>query len=130
MKASMVALALAGMGPRPESGLAMPHDASVDGHLVDWLINVTSIFVAILFVIMCVWMLYAALKHGKNHEAEYDHGSSKHSVTVAIVISAIIFFVVDGNLFYNSMVDLSNAFWNHADAEAMGQAVRIEVNAH
>ncbi|HJZ85005.1 MAG TPA: cytochrome C oxidase subunit II [Polyangia bacterium] len=126
---AILALAL-GAPPKPETGFGMPHDASIDGHLIDWLINVTSGFVIILFVIMCVWMLYAALKHGRDHQAEYDHGSSKHSVTVALVISAIIFFVVDGNLFVNSMVDLSKAFWNHADAEAMGSVVRIEVNAH
>src|SRR5262249_26262384 len=82
------------------------------------------------FVIMVIWMLYATYKHNEKHEAEYDHGSSKHSVTVALTISAIIFVIVDGNLFVNSSIDLSKAFWNHADAETLSPAVRLEVNAH
>jgi len=128
MKASALLLAL--LVPQPEQGMGFPHDASMDGHLIDWLINVTSIFVVILFVIMVVWMLYAAFKHNQSHTAEYDHGNSKHSVTVALIISAVIFFVVDGNLYVNAIWDLSNAFWNHEDAEQMGQAIRIEINAH
>src|SRR5262245_19589415 len=88
--------------PRPEGTFGLPRDASVDGNRVDWLLHSTSIFVIILFVIMVCWMVYAALKHGTQHRAEYDHGSSTHSVTVALVVSALIFFVVDGNLFYHA----------------------------
>lgn len=126
----ILATLLAALPPQLETGYGMPHDASVDGHRIDWLINVTSIFVLILFVIMCIWMIYAVFKHGPKHEAEYDHGDSKHAITVAITISAIIFFVVDGNLFVNAINDLSKAFWNFSDAEQMQGAVRIEVNAH
>src|SRR5262249_41388044 len=54
----------------------------------------------------------------------------KHAITVALTISAIIFFVVDGNLFVNAMNDLSKAFWNFAEVEAMPNVLRIEVNAH
>jgi cytochrome c oxidase subunit 2 len=116
--------------PRTETGFGMPHDASVDGHRIDWLINVTSVFVVILFIIMCVWMLYASLKHNQTHTAEYDHGNSRHAVTVALGISAVIFFVVDGNLFVNATIDLSKAFWNFPEVEARGDVLRIEVNAH
>jgi cytochrome c oxidase subunit 2 len=116
--------------PQPETGHGMPHDASVDGFRIDWLINVTSIFVVALFVIMCIWMLYAAFKHGKGHQAEYDHGSSRHSVKVALTVSAGIFFIVDGNLWVNSTRDLSAAFWNFPEAEAKQDALRIEINAH
>ena len=116
--------------PRSESGWGMPYDASVDGHLIDWLINVTSVFVVLLFVIMVAWMLAACFKHGEKHEAEYDHGSSKHHVMVALAISAVIFFVVDGNLYVNAMKDVGGAFWNFTAAEADPHAVRIEVNAH
>ena len=49
---------------------------------------------------------------------------------LSLVISAIIFFVVDGNLFVNAINDLSKAFWNFSDAEQMQGALRIEVNAH
>ncbi|MBI3847443.1 MAG: cytochrome C oxidase subunit II [Planctomycetes bacterium] len=114
---------------QPETGLGLPRDVSVDGNRIDWLLQITMVFVAILFVIMVVWMFLACLKHNRNHQAEYDHGDSKHHVTIALTLSAIIFFVVDGNLFYNSTKDLGDAFWNFDGAEAR-DPVRIEINAH
>jgi cytochrome c oxidase subunit 2 len=128
--ALLAATSSARAAPQPESGLGMPRDVSVHGHLIDWLINITSVFVALLFVIMVIWMLYAVLRHGRAHTAEYEHGSGRHSVTVALSISALIFFVVDGNLFVNAVKDLKNAFWDFAGAEATPGAVLIEVNAH
>ena len=114
---------------QPGSGYGFPRDVSVDGWRIDWLINVTSIFVVALFAVMCLWMAWMVFFHGKNHEAEYDHGSAKHSIVQALTISAVIFLVVDGNLFYNSMVDTTEAFWNFDKAEADPGAARIEVNA-
>lgn len=115
---------------KPESGIGFPHDASLDGHRIDWLINITGVFVAILFVIMCVWMAMAAIKHRSGrHVAEYDHGDARKSVTVALGLSALIFFVVDGNLFYFSVKDLSEAFWNFDIPEKDPETVRVEVNA-
>lgn len=109
----------------------MPRDASEHGHRIDWLINVTSIFVVLLFVVMCVWMLYASLKHRDGvHKAEYDHGDSKHSVSVALTVSALVFFVVDGNLWFNSTVDVNTVYWNFEEGEKHPQAVRIQINAH
>lgn len=115
---------------RPESGIGLPRDVSLSGHRIDWLINITSVFNLILFIIMCVWMVYACFKHNRHHQAEYDHGSSKHSVTVALAISAVIFFVVDGNLFFTTMRDLDNEFWNFDLVKANPQTVRLEINAH
>jgi cytochrome c oxidase subunit 2 len=115
---------------RPESGIGLPRDVSLSGHRIDWLLNITSVFNILLFIIMCVWMLYACLKHNRHHEAEYDLGSSKHSVTVALAISAVIFFVVDGNLFFTTMRDLDNEFWNFDMVKANPQTVRLEINAH
>lgn len=117
-------------GPQPESGYGMPRDISVEGHRIDWLIKVTGIFTAILFVIMVIWMLTAAFKHNEKHEAEYDHGNARHQVRFAAGLSALIFFVVDGNLWVNSTVDVTSTFWNFAKAEAAPGAVRIEINAH
>src|SRR5262249_35636822 len=91
---------------KPESGFGFPHDVSQNGQLIDWLMNITHVFNTILFIIMCVWMGIALVKHNRNHPAQYDHGSSKHSVTVALAISAVIFFIVDGNLFVNAISDL------------------------
>ena len=116
--------------PQPESGWGLPRDFSVDGHRIDWLIEVTMVFTVILFVIMCVWMLWACLKHNEKHVAEYDHGNAKKQVQHAAIISSIIFFVVDGNLWINSTIDVNQAFWNFEKAEADPKKVRIEINAH
>jgi len=115
---------------QPESGLGLPRDVSQNGHLVDWLMNITSVFNIILFTIMCVWMGWACLKHNRNHPAEYDPGSSKHSVTIALAVSAFIFAIVDGNLFVNSINDLDREYWNFEKVAANPKTVRLEINAH
>ena len=133
LAAAALVLAAAGLAhaaPKPETGWGYPRDVSVDGYRIDWLLNVTSIFVGILFVIMVVMMAIAIIKHGRNHTALHDHGSAKKQILFALCISGLIFFVVDGNLFVNSMIDLDAAFWNFAKAEKHPEAVRIEINAH
>jgi cytochrome c oxidase subunit II len=109
---------------------SLPRDVSRDGHRIDWLIQVTNGFVILLFGIMCVWMAWAILKHNSDHEAEYDHGDSRHHIAVAMGISALIFFVVDGNLWFNSTIDVNTVYWNFELAEKSPNVVRIEVNAH
>lgn len=121
---------LAAAGPQPESGLGLPHDASEHGHRIDWLIKVTMGFVVILFVIMCIWLVTACIKHREQHQAEYDHGDARHQIRFAAGLSALIFFVVDGNLWVNSTIDVNEVFWNFDAAEKNPNAVRIEINAH
>jgi cytochrome c oxidase subunit 2 len=75
-------------------------------------------------------MGWACLKHNRHHSAEYDHGNSKHSVTIALAISAFIFAVVDGNLFVNSINDLDKEYWNFEKVAANPKTVRLEINAH
>lgn len=125
-----LAASLVHAAPQPESGFGMPRDISVEGHRIDWLIRVTGLFTTILFVIMCIWMLAAVIKHNEKHEAEYDHGNARHQVRFAAALSAVIFFVVDGNLWVNSTIDVTSTFWNFAKVESAPNAVRIEINAH
>jgi len=115
---------------QPEAGLGLPRDVSQNGHLVDWLIDITTVFNLILFTIMCVWMGWACFKHNRRHPAVYDPGSSKHSVTIALAVSAFIFAIVDGNLFVNSLNDLDREYWNFEKVAANPNTVRLEVNAH
>ncbi len=116
--------------PLEGHGFGMPHDASQDGWRIDDLINETSFFVVLLFVIMVAWMLYAVFRHDEKHVARFDHGSSSRSIAVALGIAVAIFFVVDGHLAINSVLAWNNVFGNFAYAESQPQAVRIEVNAH
>lgn len=116
--------------------VGMPRDVSVGGNNIDWLLNVTHVFNIILFTIMCVWMAWACLKHNRKHDAEYDHGSSKRSMTIALSLSAFIFVIVDGNLFVNTMNYLGSddvakgAFWNFDVPAKDPNTVKIEINAH
>jgi len=114
----------------PESGLGLPRDVSKNGHLVDWLMNITNVFNIILFIIMCVWMGYACLRYNRHHEAEYDHGSARRSVTIALALSAFIFAVVDGTLFVNAIRDLDSEVWNFEKVARDPRTVRLEINAH
>jgi cytochrome c oxidase subunit II len=125
------ALALAALDPTPEggNGWGFPRDVSLHGWRIDQLIEVTMVFVVILFVIMVVWMLIAMLKHGENHTAEYDHGDAQKQVIKGLALSSIIFFVVDGNLFVNSVIDTTVGFWNFDHAESQENTVRLEINA-
>jgi cytochrome c oxidase subunit 2 len=121
----------------------MPRDMSEFGHRSDWLIDITSVFSAILFIIMCVWMTIAYTKHTNGAEVEYDHGNGRKQILKAGLLSSFIFLLVDGNLFYNAMKDLDEAFWNFDGAVAQGWhfaegesppnhdgTIRIEINAH
>jgi cytochrome c oxidase subunit 2 len=121
--------ALAAVQPE-ESAWRMPRDVSVEGHRIDWLIDITTLFVTILFVIMCYLMAVAFFKHTDGYEAHYDHGDGKKQVTFALTVSAVIFLWIDGNLFYFSLKDLDEVFWNYDDAQAHEGAVLIEINAH
>ena len=87
------------------------------------------IFTVILFAIMCAWMFISYVWHDERNEAEYDHGDSKHHIMVALTLSAVIFLIVDGNLWWNSVVDLDEEIWNFGKVTANEDTVRIEVNA-
>jgi cytochrome c oxidase subunit 2 len=108
----------------------LPEDASVHGWRIDWLMNVTTIFVAVMFAATVIWLVYSALFHGRRHAAHYDHGNGRSQTIKALCLSALIFGVVDGNLFVTGMADLRDAFWAFDKAEAHPEAVRVQVNAH
>jgi cytochrome c oxidase subunit II len=107
----------------------MPPDVSAHGYRIDALINITLVFVTILFVIMCAWMAYSCLRHGRSHRARYDR-ASRRGIAVVLGFAGAVFFVVDGNLFVTSTLELKRIFWNFADADRAPDTVRIEINAH
>jgi cytochrome c oxidase subunit II len=116
--------------PLGNDGWGLPPDASVDGYRIDWLIHTTMFFVVVLFVIMVIWMVSACVRFGSKHTALYEHGDGTKQIRTALLISAAIFVIVDGNLFFNSMKDIGQTFWNFEYAEAQPNAVRIEIDAH
>lgn len=130
----IVALTLAAAGtavaaPRTESGWGLPHDASLYGWRVDWLLRTTSYFVAAMFLVTIVWIVWACWRHGRRHRAHYDTGNARVAVTQALLLSLAVFAVVDGNLLIHGMKDIDEVFWNIDRANAAPNAVRIQVNA-
>jgi cytochrome c oxidase subunit 2 len=130
--AAWVAGATAAAKPAPGSGYGLPVDASKEGHRIDWLINVTNWMTGILFLIMFAWILISAFRHSEKagHAARYDHGTSKRSLTLALAMAGSVFVFVDGNLFFNSTMDLENVFHNFEDVEKRPDTIRIEINGH
>ena len=96
-------------GSRPER----PIDISLNGHLGDYLFDLTTVEITILFIIMCIWIGWAVLRHNeKNHKAKYDHGDDKRANVSTAILAGLVFVCVDGVLLYNSYVDLNEVFWN------------------
>lgn len=114
----------------PEPGFGLPRDFSKEGYRIDRLIETTTVFVVILFVLTCLWMLIACIKHNKNHPALYDHGDGRKQIWKALSLSCLIFFVVDGNLLYNSTVDVNTVYWNFEQFEdPKRDHLKVQVNA-
>ena len=126
--AALTALpAIAAAVPQPESGYGMPRDVSLEGHRIDFLINTVTVPIVLLFVIMVAWMAIAMTAHREGrHKAEYDHGVGRKNAIHAVLISSVIFFGVDGWLFYWSTKDIDEVFWQFPESD---EALRVEVSA-
>jgi len=123
------AMALA--SPEPERGLGVPRDASTDGFRIDALLHVTTGLTAAAFVFMCGWIVWAALRHNeRRHEAVFERGESRRAILVTLAMAGLVFFVIDGYLFFNSTRDLGSVFHDFGRVERDPRAVRIEINAH
>jgi cytochrome c oxidase subunit 2 len=108
----------------------MPVDISVHGWRTDQLINHALVIITVLFLIKVIWMLWACMRHGPSHTAHYDHGDSRGWTNAKLAIGGFIFFGVDGYLFANSTLDLSNHYWNYAELEQDPRTLKVEINAH
>lgn len=100
------------MGAGPDR----PVDVSKSGHLSDWLFDVTTYGVTLLFIIMVGILLWACLNHRdgrEGHKAHYEHGIGRHHLILTAVISSAIFFGIDGVLLYNAFMDLHSDFYNY-----------------
>lgn len=108
----------------------LPPDASLHGWRIDFLLGVTTVFVAIMFLATIVWILYSCVFHGKRHRAHHDHGTALPTVVKALCLSGLIFVLVYGNLAVSGLADVGDVFWNYEAGEADPRAVRVQVNAH
>jgi cytochrome c oxidase subunit 2 len=89
-----------------------PLDASLDGFRNDGLFYVTTVMVSVLFVIVCGILLWSIVMHREGrHRAHYERGIGRRHMVFTVVITAIIFFGIDGTLLVDSYFDLDQALW-------------------
>ena len=105
-------------------------DGSESGWKIDEMIETTTIFVGILFLMTVVWMMWSVVMHGPKHKAVHDHGADFKSWRWTALVAALIFVVVDGDLLVHSTMFMFGTFFDFKGAEAKPGAVRIEINAH
>lgn len=114
----------------PFEAVALPHDASEAGWQIDGMIQSTTLFVSILFILMVIWMLWSVVRYGPQHKALHDHGADFKSWRWTAAVGALIFAVVDGDLLYHSTNFMFGTYFDFARAESAPGAVKIEINAH
>jgi len=115
--------------PLPERGFGLPHDASMDGSRIDWLLHYTLASITVIFVIVGALLLYSLVRHRRAHAAAYDRGG-RASIAFVLGFVGLVMVLVDGVLFTHTIFDMRRIFWNFAAAEEQPDAVRIEVEAH
>jgi cytochrome c oxidase subunit 2 len=98
--------------------LGRPLDASSVGARSDALFYVTTVMVAVLFVVMCGILLWACLRHRPGRQQpRYERGLDKRHLVYTAIITSVIFFGVDGTLLFDSYLDLDRAFWRFPTRE-------------
>ena len=89
-----------------------PFDASLDGFRNDTLFHVTTLMVSVLFVIVSGILLWSIVMHRQGrHRASYERGIGRRHLVFTGLITAIIFFGVDGTLLVDSYLDLDQVLW-------------------
>jgi len=103
-----------------------PLDASLDGFRNDALFNVTTLMVSVLFVIVSGILLWAVVMHRQGrHRASYERGTGRRHLVFTGLITAVIFFGVDGTLLVDSYLDLDQVLWKFPRPE--DHALQVEV---
>jgi cytochrome c oxidase subunit 2 len=96
-----------------DAGPGRPFDDSISGHLSDWLFDVTTVGVTLLFVIMVGILLWACFNHREGNKAHYETGVGRRHLIFTAVVSSLIFFGIDGTLLYNAFIDIHSDFYNY-----------------
>jgi cytochrome c oxidase subunit II len=95
-----------------------PLDASFDGFRNDALFNVTTLMVSVLFVVVTGVLLWAIVMHRDGrHAASYERGIGRRHLAFTAIITAVIFFGVDGTLLVDSYLDLDQVLWKFPRAD-------------
>ena len=100
---------------------ARPLDASLDGFRNDALFNITTVMVSVLFVIVCGILVWSIVMHRdgrrRRDRARYELGVDRRHLWFTAIITAVVFFGVDGTLLVDSYLDLDRALWRFPRAD-------------
>lgn len=104
-----------------------PPIVSTEGHRSDELFLLVTWMLVVLFVIMAGILVVAMVKHraGKVAHVHYHPGDTPKDAVVALVISTLIFLVVDGTLLVRSHIDLNEVYWRYPESDP--DALKVEV---
>jgi len=108
----------------------LPHDASVNGHLVDGIFRYLAVTTTVCFLAMALVLFAAVAFHrdrGGRRQARYTHGNGRAAGVMSVLVASAIFFGIDAVALRRSASDLRDHFWRFPDGDP--SALRVEVTA-
>ena len=107
--------------------LGIPHDVSLDGHIVDgvlgYLTLCTGFAFAVLVVVLAVTLLFHRARAGR--QAHHTHGDGPGARLLTFGVGLTLFFAIDVTLAVRAAHHLRARFWNYPDD--VPNALRVEV---
>ena len=108
--------------------LGLPHDASVNGHLVDAILGYLTVTTGIFLAVLLCILLAAVLFHrGPGRQATFTHGDRRRDLALALAAGAALLLGIDVPAVVRSSGQLRTGFWSYPDADP--RALRVEVLA-
>jgi cytochrome c oxidase subunit II len=110
--------------------IELPHDASLDGHLVDGAIGYLTVTTGVAFAAVLAVLLIAIVFHRERSgrtRAHHSHGNRPRDRALTFGVAFVMFVVIDVTLAARAAGQLSGRFWRYPDADPT--ALRVEVTA-
>jgi cytochrome c oxidase subunit 2 len=110
--------------------IVLPHDASLDGHLVDGVLGYLTLTTGLAFVAVMAVLLVAIVfhrEHAGRTRAHHTHGNRPRDRALTFVVAFIMFVAIDVTLAARAAGQLSGRFWRYPDGDPA--ALRVEVTA-
>jgi cytochrome c oxidase subunit 2 len=110
--------------------IVLPHDASLDGHLVDGVIGYLTLTTGLAFSVALAMLLIAVLFHrerGGRTRAHHTHGTRPRDRALTFIAALAMFIAIDVTLAARATRALRGRFWRYPDADP--NALRVEVTA-
>ena len=110
--------------------IGIPHDVSLDGHVVDgvlgYLTLCTGIAFAVLVIVLAVTLIFHRARASRPH-AHHTRGDGRRERLLTFAVGLTLFLAIDVTLAVRASDHLRQRFWNYPDADP--NALRVEVTA-